>query len=105
MAYELYLHVKRRLDAWMLSNDRRGEETKDDVNTDDHLTLENKNGHHHHRWRMGWRNHRHPHAQHHAVANEEEGRQPSDLEECEEGYRFWIGRRKEFEALEVSQSV
>ena len=106
VAYELYLHVKKRLDAWMLSNDRRGEETKDDDNTDDHLTYsESKNGHHHHRWRMGWRNHRHPDGQHHAVTNEEERQQPSELEENEEGYRFWIDRRKEFEALEVSQSV
>ena len=104
VAYELYVDVKRRLDAYrILKRDDRGK-------TDNNHDGGNLSERGYHRWRMGWRNHRpHVHTENNGqqqqqqhVNNGDAKRSTLDLEENEEAYKFWMDRRQEFEALEVS---
>ena len=92
VAYELYVDVKRRLDAYRRERDDRGKTDNDDGGG-------NLSERGYHRWRMGWRTHRH-HV--HTETNGQQQQHTLDLEENEEAYKFWMDRRQEFEALEVS---
>jgi hypothetical protein len=87
VAHELYLNVKERLDDWHKkatasdgSDTRKGMKTEEGKNTAG-------------RWKRSWRRQEHVHVDDRAV----------DVEENEEAYGFYLGRLKEFEALEVSK--
>eukprot|EP00956_Cyclotella_meneghiniana_P029321 scaffold70568_cov53-Cyclotella_meneghiniana.AAC.2 len=106
VAYELYVDVKRRLDAYtILQRDDRGRTDNNNNHGGGNLSERG-----YHRWRMGWRTNRphHVHTENNGqqqqqqhVNNGDAKRSTLDLEENEEAYKFWMDRRKEFEALEV----
>lgn len=86
MAHELYLDAKKRLDGWLLEKKTSsGSETIKESKIEDKKKIG--------LWKNRWRQKDHEHVDEKVV----------DVEENEEAYDFYLGRLKEFEALEVRE--